>query len=214
MAGAWMAPPEGQSIWSQAVGERGGENFYESSLYWEAPTDNSRMAWTGSTWVGQHADNAPGEDKWRGEASFALKTELAKTDHASAAAQVGAIWRSDPADGCGEGGIEARAMAGRSFDRDGRTFANAEIAARAHAGGCASTRIDLSAGFRPDNDWLAIGQVFSSEPRGGDMAVHAQVSLVRFDRGGRGLQIGLRTRLDGDEPETALVIGLWGRGFA
>ena len=46
-------------------------------------------------------------------------------------------------------------------------------------------------------------------PRYGDETVKAQLSLVRFGDNGRGIQLGIRDRIDGGDPEPALVIGFW-----
>jgi hypothetical protein len=56
-----------------------------------------------------------------------------------------------------------------------------------------------------------MAQVFTDTGIGGDAALHAQLTIVRFQKCGRALQIGLRGRLDGDDSEPALVIGFWGR---
>ena len=73
---------------------------------------------------------------------------------------------------------------------------NLEAATRALEGGCESERLDLTAGYRPNEDWLIMGQVFLDAPREGEDAVKAQFTVVRFGDEGRGLQFGLRTRLD------------------
>lgn len=43
----------------------------------------------------------------------------------------------------------------------------------------------------------------------GDDLLKAQVYVVRFGRGGMGIQLGVCARIDGGEPEPALVLGLW-----
>jgi len=39
--------------------------------------------------------------------------------------------------------------------------------------------------------------------------VKAQLSLVHFDNHGRGIQLGIRNRIDGGEDELALVLSFW-----
>jgi hypothetical protein len=56
-----------------------------------------------------------------------------------------------------------------------------------------------------------MGQVFLDAPREGEETVRAQLSLVRFGRSGRGIQLGLRARVNDGIDEPALMIGLWGR---
>lgn len=76
--------------------------------------------------------------------------------------------------------------------------------------GCEGARFEVSAGYRPSENWLAMGQVFSDHPGDGRDTVKAQLTLVRFGESGRGLQLGVRVRIDGGEPEPTLVLGLWG----
>ncbi len=212
IAGAWIAPEGGQEIWSQAAGERSDALYYESGVYNEAPIDEKSAA-VFSTWVGSGAGSGP--DGWRADAVLGWKRALLRTDFSVVAVQAGAVWRSDPADGCGEGGAELRWLGGRGFGEQGRGFVNLEIAARVMEGGCGATRLDLTAGYRPRANWLAMAEVFTDEPQwgeqDGDMAVKAQVTLVRFNDEGRGVQVGFRVRLDGDEPEPAFVLSFWVR---
>ena len=60
-------------------------------------------------------------------------------------------------------------------------------------------------------NWLAMGQVFLDAPREGDDTVRAQLTVVYFRRNGRGVQLGLRSRIDGGADEAAIVLGWWGR---
>jgi hypothetical protein len=126
------------------------------------------------------------------------------------AIQAGALWVSNPDEGCDEGGAEVRFLGGRSLN-EGRAFFNVEAAARGLNGGCEGGRLDLTAGYRPNENWLAMGQVFLDSPVEGDDTLKAQLTVVRFGRSGRGIQMGVRARIDGGAPEPALVIGLWGR---
>ncbi len=95
------------------------------------------------------------------------------------AVQAGALWVSDPSEGCSEGGAKLRVLGGRSFS-GGRGFFNAEGAVRALSGGCEGSRIDSTAGYRPAENWLAMGQVFVDSPVEGDDSIKAQVTIVRF----------------------------------
>lgn len=204
-AGAWIASEGGQEITTSLVGERDGLTFYEGALYWEEPIDERTSAVL-APWMEQNYDTLEG---WRAEATLAVKRTLYREDETVVAVQVGALWVSHPATECSEGGAEIRALAGRSFEQ-GR-FLNLEAAARGLDGGCGGERLDLTAGFRPRENWLAMGQVFYDSPRDGDEITRAQVSLVRFGESGRGIQLGLRGRIDGGPQEVALVLGLWGR---
>ncbi len=203
-AGAWVAP-ESQEIWTSVVGERADQSYYESSGYWEVPLDGEN-ALVATPWVEQNYDTLDG---WRGEAVLGLKHAVRRTERGAIAIQGGALWVSHPNEGCGEGGVEARFLAGRSIGR--RSFANVEAATRALEGGCGGERLDLTIGHRPSENWLAMGQVFLDAARDSDESLKAQLTFVRFSRNGRGIQLGLRARLDGDDAEPALVVGFWGR---
>lgn len=203
-AGAWLAPEEGQEIITTTAGERDGYTTFESSAYWEAPI-SSDASLVIAPWSESAADLESG---WRGEAVVGVKHAVFRDDETVMAVQAGAFWRSDPPGDCGEGGIEARWLGGRSLGRGG--FVNVEIAARVLDEGCPAGRANLSLGYRPQPNWLAMGEIFYETPREGSESLNVQVSLVRFGEDGRGMQVGLRTRLDGGG-ETALVLGMWGR---
>lgn len=206
LAGAWIAPDGGQEIWTNVAGVRSGMSYFESSGYLEAPVaeDTSIVA---LPWVEQNYDR---EDGWRGEAIVAVKHTVFEEGDTVMAVQAGALWMSHPSeDGCSEGGAEVRWLTGRSFDNGG--FLNLEAAGRTLSGGCQGGRLEVTAGYRPADNWLVMGQVFFDAPREAEETVKAQITFVRFGESGRGLQIGVRARIDGGEPEPALVIGLWGR---
>lgn len=203
-AGAWIAPVDGQEIWTSLVGQRDELYFYEGSTYWETPADEDTSA-VFSTWVEQNYET---EDGWRGEAVVGAKQTLFRDDEIIVAAQAGLLWSSHPSADCGEGGVEARFLGGMSYREGG--FLNVEIAARALEGGCGGERIDVTAGTRFAGNWLAMGQVFVDSPHEGEETVKAQISLVRFGDEGRGVQVGLRARIDDGVQEPALVIGFWG----
>lgn len=203
-AGAWPAPEEGQEIVTSTAGKRDGYTTFESSAYWEAPL-NPQTSVVIAPWSESAGDLESG---WRGEAVVGVKRAIFRDDRNVMALQVGAYWRSDPPGDCGEGGVEARWLGGRSVGASG--FINLELAARVLDEGCPAGRLNLSAGYRPAERWLAMGEIFYDAPREGSESLKLQVSLVRFGDDGRGMQFGVRTRLDG-RAETALVLAMWGR---
>lgn len=207
-AGAWVAPEGGQEIWTSVAGERDGLSFVESSSYMEAPLDE-RSSLVAAPWIEQNYDTVDG---WRGEAVVGLKRTVFREDNIAVAVQGGAFWDSHPAEGCEEGGGEFRVLGGTSFTTFGQNgFFNVEAAVRGLSGGCQSERVELTAGYRPRENWLAMGQIFADAPHEGDETVKAQLTITYFRRNGAGVQLGLRTRIDGGSEEAALVLGLWGR---
>ncbi|MBL8547932.1 MAG: hypothetical protein JNL81_15820 [Hyphomonadaceae bacterium] len=206
-AGAWIAPEGGQNILTSTLVDHEETVTYEGSGYYEAPVreDTSLVL---APWVETNPELVTG---WRAEATAGVKHVFYRTDENVMALQAGALWVSMPDAGCGEGGAEVRWLGGSSFN-EGRAFLNVEAAARALSGGCEGGRLDVTAGYRPRENWLAMGQVFLDSPVEGHDTVRAQLTLVRFNNEGTGLQIGVRARLDGEDLEPALVIGLWRRG--
>lgn len=205
-AGAWIAPDEGQEIWTSVVGERDELSFFESALYLELPVAHG-ASFVLAPWVEQNYDTLDG---WRGEALVGFKRTVFEADNTVVAIQAGALWVSHPDSACSEGGAEVRVLGGRAF-ASGSSFVNLEAAARGLVGGCEGARLDLTLGYRPNPDWLAMGQIFLDAPLDGRESVKAQITLVRFRDNGNGFQIGLRGRIDGEALEPALVLGLWGR---
>ena len=206
LAGAWIAPEGGQEIWTNSFSERDENNVViETDLYWERPF-GERTSFVATPWV---ETNYITPDGWRAEAVVGLKHAIFRDDENVMAMQAGALWVSHPDPGCGEGGVEARWLGGRSFGRS--SFVNVEAATRAMENGCGGERLDLTAGYRPGDNWLALGQVFVDARRDTEEAVKIQLSLVRFTERGYGLQLGLRARVDGGPQEPALVVGLWAR---
>lgn len=207
-AGAWIAPKGGQTIINVAAGQRGDAAVYETSSYFEG-SDDGRLSWIANAWSEYAQDNPEGT---RAEIMLGAKYPILRTDTSAMAVQAGAIWLTNPREGCSEGGAELRWLGGMNLPR--RTFANLELAGRALDGGeeCIGSRVDLTLGYQPNDRWLALGQVFVDAPLDGEESVKAQFSLIRFRPDGRrGIQVGLRVRLDGGEPEPALVLGLWRR---
>jgi hypothetical protein len=207
-AGAWIAPEDGQEIWTNVAGQRDDDvSFFETSAYYEIPV-NERVAVVGAPYFEQAID--AGDQGWRAEASLAVKAVVLRDERSVMALQAGVLWTSWPDFGCSEGGVELRWLGGRSFGRTG--FLNLEVGERAfEGGGCGGERLDLTAGFHPWDNWLAMGQVFLDAPRGGSDTVKVQFTLVRLGNEGKGLQFGLRGRVDDGLSEPAIVIGFWGR---
>jgi hypothetical protein len=203
-AGAWIAPEGGQEIITSAIGQRNEMNFYETSSYWEVPLgDENSLVIT--PWLEQNYDTIDG---WRGEAVVGLKHAFYRREDSVVAVQAGALWISHPGSECGEGGGELRVLAGTAFSNG--AFLNAEVATRALDGGCGGERLDFTAGYRMGENWLGMAQMFVDAPRDGEEFVKVQLSLVRFGESGRGIQVGVRARVDGSE-EPALVLSWWGR---
>lgn len=188
---------------TNVAGARDEVYFYEGSAYWETPLGES-SSFVASPWYEQNYDTADG---WRAEAVVGVKRTVFRSDDTVMAVQASALWMSHPGDACGEGGVEVRWLGGRSFDNG--AFVNVEAAGRALEGGCGGERLDLTGGARFGGSWLALGQVFLDAAHEGEETVRAQISLVRFGDNGRGVQLGLRARIDGGAEEPALVLGFW-----
>ncbi len=204
-AAAWIAPLDGQQIFTSTYGKREGLTYYETSGYVEAPvTHNDSLVI--APWVIQ--DFIDDENGWRAEATVGVKHIIHHTEHTVAAVQASALWVSDPPQHCQEGGAELRALAGVNLPHN--SFVNAEVAERVLSGGCADQRAELTAGTHFGRRWMGLAQVFVDGPQYGEETVKAQLSLVVFDnRHHRGLQIGIRDRIDGGEDELALMVGFW-----
>lgn len=203
-AGAWIAPEGGQEILTTIAGQRAEQSYFESAAYWEAPVAQDWSVVV-APWVEQSYETEAG---WRGEATLGVKHAWIGEGGGALAVQAGAFWASE-AGICSEGGAEGRLLAGRNLGE--RVFINVEVAGRLLSGGCAFQKLDLTLGYRPDEDWLVMGQVYSDDSDRGEASIKAQLTLVHFGESGRGLQLGLRTRVDGEDAEPALVLGLWGR---
>lgn len=207
-ASAWIAP-EGQLIWNEFAGARDERLYLESSAYLEAPTSRD-FAFVASGWAGSDDPIGTGWDGLRGEAALGVKKAVAEGPRHALAVQATAVWRSDAEAGCSEVGAEARFMGGTSFG-EGRGFVNLEAGVRSFGGGCTTGRYELAVGYRPTPRLMTLAQIYADDTTG-DEAVRAQLSLVRFGEDERiGFQIGVRARVDGEDAEPALVLGLWMR---
>lgn len=209
-AGAWIAPEGGQSIWTEAAGERGEAVYSESSIYLEAPVGDD-WALVAAPWVTSD-DFRGGLDALRWEVTLGAKTAVVRAPGRVMAVQGAALWQSDPSGTCAETGAELRWLGGAAFGPESRGFLNLEAAARSFDGGCGGGRYDVTLGYRPTEGWLGMAQLFLDDPSGGDQALKAQISFVRFGDQRRGIQLGLRGRVDGDAVEPALILGFWGAG--
>ncbi|MDX2275500.1 MAG: hypothetical protein NW206_08625 [Hyphomonadaceae bacterium] len=207
-AGAWIAPEGGQRIWTELAGERDDAFYSESSIYWEEPLGEG-VAVVVAPWVTQEPQQY-NLDGLRWEVTVAGKAATHRGERSVTALQAGVVWNSDPPADCAEAQAELRWLGGRSIGE--RSFVNLEAAERVGDEGCGGERVDLTLGHRFDQRWLGMAQIFVDEPRLGDSAVKAQISLVRFGAEGRGLQVGLRARVDGGAMEPALMLGFWGQG--
>lgn len=159
------------------------------------------------SWFEQNFDTVDG---WRAEAAIGLKHAVVPTAGGwTFAIQPSALWMSHPPLACSEGGAELRGLGGRSLSEN--AFLNVEAAARVLDGGCSGGRLDLTAGYRPAENWLALGQVFLEELGDSGGSARIQVSITRFGEDRRAVQLGFRARVDGDDWEPALVLGIWGK---
>ncbi len=131
-----------------------------------------------------------------------------RTGRIALALQGGVTWRSEVETGCPDVGGELRALAGRSSAR-GRVFLNGEAAYR-YANACTHVRYEVTAGWRPGERWLGLGQIFVDDDLRFGETIKAQATLVHFNGRGRGLQISARVRVqDGDVIEPTLILGYW-----
>jgi len=184
--------------------------FTESSLYAETPIHRStNFSVVATPWAGQ--DPTSSTHHWRGEATLGVKAAVLRTRMSAVSVQAGVAWRSDPKTGCGETGAELRLLAGSSFGKQGRSFFNVEAAALSSGAHCTVGRFDLTAGYHASDRWMGMAQVFTEGRRGSDVVLLGQVSLVRLQSESRGVQFGVRARLDDGEREPALVIAFWRR---
>lgn len=143
----------------------------------------------------------------RSEAGAFVKRAIWADGPLMAAAQAGAVWSDAGFGACAGTAGEAAALIGAGWARG---FASLELGARGLGPeGCAGARGTASLGFRPGERTLILGQAFYDEARDGATTTKLQVSAVLFAGNGWGLQAGARARVDGEEAEPALTLGLW-----
>jgi hypothetical protein len=110
-------------------------------VYYEAPIgDDTSIAF--ASWIETDPSQGDGD---RIEATLSAKHAVYRSGSDVVALQAGALFVSDPSEGCSEGGAEARVLGGHSFS-EGRAFLNAEGAVRALSGGCGGARAELTLG--------------------------------------------------------------------
>ncbi|MBS0384929.1 MAG: hypothetical protein JSS00_06225, partial [Proteobacteria bacterium] len=178
-------------------------SYYETAAYLEAPlTANDSIVI--APWLIQDYSD---ENGWRAEAMIGAKHVVTRSQHTVTAVQAGALWVSDPPAHCEEGGAEARVLGGVNLPHN--SFVNAEAVGRILSGGCTDQRMEVTAGMHAGRHWMGLAQVFVDGPQYGDETVKAQLSLVHFDNHHRGVQIGVRNRIDGGDDELALVVAFW-----
>jgi hypothetical protein len=146
------------------------------------------------------------------EAQVGLKRTLWEGDRIAVAVQGTLDWRAQDWRFCGGAGGELRVMAGRSVGRRG--FVNGELSWRAEQGGCSGAKFDVTAGWRPNERWILLGQVFRDQDLSPAFrerpSLKLQGSAVRVLKGGLGFQAGLRAALDeGDQASIGPVLGVW-----
>ncbi|MBI3438789.1 MAG: hypothetical protein HY054_09115 [Proteobacteria bacterium] len=202
-AAAWIAPIDGQQIFTSTYGNREGLRYSETSGYLEAPVTKNDSVVIAPWLIQDYID----DNGWRAEATAGVKHVITHTDHTVAAVQVSALWVSSPPAHCDEGGAELRVLGGVNLPHN--TFVNAELAERVLSGGCSDQRAEFTGGMHLGRHWMGLAQVFVDGPQYGDETVKAQLSLVHFDNHHRGIQIGIRDRIDGGEDELAVVVGFW-----
>lgn len=201
-AGAWVTAGEDRSITTFGYSRDDEIGTIESDIYTEK-TLTSRLALVGHTF---YSEDGLGEE--RDEADLGVKVLGYRTDRIALALQGGVTWRSETEPACPDVGGEIRGLAGRS-SASGKTFLNGEAAYR-YANGCSHARYEVTAGWRPNDTWLALGQVFIDDDLRYGETIKAQASLVRFTTRGRGLQISARIQVqDGDVIEPTIILGYW-----
>jgi protein XagA len=122
------------------------------------------------------------------------------------------------APGVGEHDWEARASVGRSLKQGvsrwgmAGSFVELQAARRFRDGLPDETRIDVTIGARPRQDWLVMGQAFGGAADGGARWLSLEASAAR-DFGGWTLQAGWRHTVAGRETPMAHgpVLAIWRR---
>lgn len=196
----------------------------ETGATTEQSLGKGRVALVGEVWTQDGADGAAHR------AALALKVRAHHGPRWAVAAQAGPLYGVDADGGCAGAGGEARVGVGRSFGvglgrgversvgliagrarrlRPGSMFGAVEFAYRAQ-GGCAHALREATIGYELERKWLLLAQAFDDRNLHGTETVKVQISAVRFRRT-RGVQVGVRVRVDGADPEPAFIIGVWRR---
>ncbi len=202
-AGAWMN--KDQMITSVVAGaERGAP--VEGDAYWERQFGD-RFGAVARAYVVSRPDYAASFGQNAGQASVSAKWSLYEGAAGAAAMELGANYSSEADPVCSGWGGQLRALTGKGF---GPAFVSVEAAYLAQRPDCIHGKLDLAAGWRPDEKWLTMGQVFLDRRYGEGHVAKAQLLLVRLFGARTGFQLGVRSRIDnGGAGETALLLGLW-----
>lgn len=142
-----------------------------------------------------------------GEAMLALKAGMPLGSRAVGAVQFGPTWRNDLDPDCSGFGGEARALVGLTH---GRAFLDVQAGARIQSSACVRALYQATLGYRPSRDWLGLAQVFVDDDLLQGSSTTTQISLVRNNAKGVGLQIGARFGF-GAQAERTFVLGYWRR---
>jgi hypothetical protein len=213
-ASAWRAPEESLTVFSSISGEREDGSFSEMNFYWE---DRLTARFDGVLNVHVQLDEkfepAPGPGvqaayvEPSGEVFVGGKMTLRDRPDTVVSAQVGLLGVGGLKDDCGDAGAEARLLAGAAR---GDFFVDAQGAYRVRAGGCPTSKLDITVGWEPDERWMGLAQTFVDVDPRYDPVVKLQLSLVRFSKKGKGVQVGVRVRADeAGKDERALVVSWW-----
>lgn len=210
---AWIGFSEGET-----------SRIVETGAMKEQGLGKGRLALISEVW------RQGGGDGVAHRSALALKVKAHHGPRWAVSAQAGPLYGADAGGGCAGAGGEVRAGVGRSFGtglgrgverslgriagqarrlRSGAVFGALELAYRAQ-GGCAHALREATIGYEPEHKWLLLGQAFEDRDLHGTETVKVQISAVRFRRA-RGVQVGVRVRVDGADPEPAVIIGVWRR---
>lgn len=178
----------------------------EGDVYWERRV-SSRMGVVARGNVSSEPDYAASFGENAGQASLAAKWSLYEGAAGAAAMELGANYSSEADPTCSGWGGQLRALTGKGF---GAAFVSVEAAYLAQRPDCIHGKLDFAAGWRPDEKWLTMGQVFLDRRYGEGHVAKAQLSFVRLFSARTGFQIGLRSRIDkGGAGDSALLLGVW-----
>lgn len=202
-AGAWMN--KDQMIATIVAGAQQGAPL-EGDVYWERQV-GSRLGAVARAYVVSQPDYAASFGQNAGQASLSAKWSVYEGAAGAAAMELGATYSSEADSACSGWGGQLRALTGKGI---GKGFVSVEAAYLAQRPDCVHGKLDLAAGWRPDERWLTMGQVFLDRRYGEGHVAKAQLSIVRLFNARTGLQVGLRSRIDkAGAGETALLLGLW-----
>ncbi|KAF0180986.1 MAG: hypothetical protein IV086_17555 [Hyphomonadaceae bacterium] len=205
-AGAWVAPNGDRTIVGAAYGETEEASTVETDLFIEAPL-NSRISVVANHWS-QTVTTFEGTETGN-ESVLSGKYRLLRGDRSVVSVQGGVVWDSRASGECGEWGGEARLLVGAAT-RSGRVFVSGELGARTQGNDCVHARYDLTVGVKPHRRLLGLVQVFVDDDLIYGETLKAQASAVVFERNDRGVQLGVRMRLDaGEFIEPTILLSYW-----